>query len=490
MQIRWRRKSYIRWVGLIPAALVIVCGCIPLASPSSATIVAKSSGGASWPTYHASISRTGYTTDTSVNAQNAAELHQTWQVSAGAPISAQPIFYNGVVYWADWKGVMHATTSSGKALWSTSLGVTPKPRGCPFNLAPQGILSTPTIGTIRGRRVLWAGGGRAQMVALDASTGKTIWRTPLGTEAGSSIWSSPAYYDGSIYVGLASFQGCPQEFGRIARLNAVTGALQASLNFRSLVPAKCQGPGAWSSPAIDPTENAVFIGTSNDNCGSKYQDAIVKLNPTTLKITSIWQVPASQHPADSDFGASPMLFSADIAGTTQQLLGAVNKNGVYYALNRADLAAGPVWSYTAARATALASQACGNIDAISSSTWAGAGSPVIVAGLTVQGSQSVGTVVALDPSNGQPEWQTIVPGSVEGALTQVSGVVAVGAGPTVDLLSSSTGQILFSYTEPKKPAPKGVIFGAPTGEFWAPPTIAGNALYMANEDGSFRAFSP
>ena len=36
-----------------------------------------------------------------------------------APISSQPIFYGGIVYWADWKGVMHATTSSGKALWST-----------------------------------------------------------------------------------------------------------------------------------------------------------------------------------------------------------------------------------------------------------------------------------------------------------------------------------------------------------------------------------
>ena len=62
--------------------------------------------------------------------------------------------------------------------------------------------------------MLWAGGGRAQMVALDASSGKVVWQTPLGTEPGSSIWSSPAYYKGSIYVGLASFQGCPQEFGR------------------------------------------------------------------------------------------------------------------------------------------------------------------------------------------------------------------------------------------------------------------------------------
>jgi outer membrane protein assembly factor BamB len=488
--MRMWRRSRGGWVRRAPASVATICLCISLATPSSATTVSKSSGGGSWPTYHGNVSRTGYTNDTLINAQNAAELHQTWHASASAPISAQPIVDDGVVYWGDWKGFMHATTLSGKALWSTSLGITPKPPGCPFNLAAQGILSTPTIGMIGGRRVLWVGGGHAQMVALNASSGKIVWQTPLGTEPGSSIWSSPAYYDGSIYAGLASFQGCPQEFGRIVRLNAATGAPQAALNFQSIVPAKCHGPGMWSSPAIDPAEGAVFIGTSNDICHSQYQDAIAKLNASTLDITSIWQVPPSQHPPDSDFGASPMLFSADIGGVNRQLVGAVNKNGVYYALDRGNLAAGPVWTYTAAKATALASQACGNIDAISSSTWAGPASPVMVAGLAERGSKCIGTVAALNPSNGQTEWQTPLPGSVEGALTEVPGIVAVGAGPTVELLSSSTGRVLFSFRESTKPPPKGVIFGAPAGEFWAPPTIAGNTLYMANEDGSFRAWSP
>ncbi len=42
-----------------------------------------------------------------------------------------------------------------------------------------------------------------------------------------------------------------------------------------------------------------------------------------------------------------MLFSATIGGVNRQLVGAVNKNGIYYVLDRNDLAAGPVWSYTA-----------------------------------------------------------------------------------------------------------------------------------------------
>jgi outer membrane protein assembly factor BamB len=484
------RRSRGRWVWPLSVVLVYACSCVALATPAAAARVAATSGGDPWPTYHGNLSRTGYSTDTTISPQNAAQLHQTFQLSAKAPISAQPIVGGGVVYWGDWNGIMHATTVSGKSLWSTSLGITPRPPGCIYNLATQGILSTPTMGKIGKRRVLWAGGGRGQMVALNASNGRIIWQTSLRMGQGTSIWSSPAYYKGSIFVGVASFQGCPPEFGSVVRLNAATGAVQATLNFSTKVPARCRELGAWSSPAVDTSENAIFIGTSNDFCNSKYQDAIIKLNPSTLRITSLWQVPASQHPADSDFGATPMFFSANIGGVNRQLVGAVNKNGVYYALDRDDLAAGPVWSYVAAKATSIAAQACGNEDAISSSSWAGPGSPIMVAGLSASGSNCIGTLAALNPSTGQPEWQISLPGSVEGALTEVPGIVAVGTGPTVDLVSSANGQVLFSYTEPTKPTPKGVIYGAPTGEFWAPPTLDGNSLFVANEDGSFRAFSP
>ncbi len=488
MVTTWRRSCR-GWGGRAAKVLVCVAACAVLAVSSPASAATKSSGGGSSPTYHGNLSRTGYTTDTSVNAQNAAQLHQSWRASASASTSAQPIVSNGVVFWSDWNGFMHATTTSGKPLWSKSLGTTPKPPGCIYNLARQGILSTPTVGTIGGRQVLWVGGGRGQMVALDASTGKIVWQTDLRNKPGNSIWSSPAYYNGSIYVGVASFQGCPPVFGSVVRLNAATGAVQATLNFSSLVPAKCRELGAWSSPAVDPVEKAIFIGTSNDFCSSRLQDAILRLNPSTLRVTSLWQVPSSQHPADSDFGATPMLFSATIGTVTHQLVGAENKNGTYYVLDRDNLAAGPVWTFAAASTTTIASQACGNVDPISSSAWAGAGSPVMVAGLSTSGSSCIGTLAALDPSTGQTEWQIALPGSVEGAVTEVPGVVAVGTGPAVELVSSSSGQVLFSYTESSKPTPKGVIFGAPTGEFWAPPTIVGNSLFVANQDGTLKSFS-
>ena len=465
------------------------------ACSSAATPKAPSTSSVASATYDGNTSRTGYSTDTSITSANVAALTQQWHISVGAPSSAQPIIDDGVLYWGDWKGNMHATTLSGKALWSTSLGTTSKPPGCIYPLATQGILSTATVCTINRQTVVWVGGGAGQLVALNASNGKIIWQTPLRTEPGDSIWSSPLYYKGSIYVGVASYQGCPDEFGRIVRVNAATGVLQNAINFSAILPAKCKGPGAWSSPSVDPSSNSIFIDTSNDLCNSKYQDAIVKMNPSTLAVTSIWQVPFNQHPADSDMGASPMLFTATIGGVQRKLVGAENKNGVYYALDQNDLAAGPVWTYQAeSKATfsvglSVYSQNCNNT--ISTSAWAGGDSPIMVAGVALNssGKGCIGTMAALNPATGQPEWQVPLPGGVEGAVTTIPGLVIVGAGQSLEVLSATNGGTLFSYTEPvPNKGGTGVVYGAPKYWFWGPPTVSGSTILAGNQDGTLRAF--
>jgi len=68
----------------------------------------------------------------------------------------------------------------------------------------------------------------------------------------------------------------------------------------------------------------------------------VYIGATLAKLAS-WQVPLSQQVKDSDFGGSPTLFTATIGGTPTGMVGACNKNGTYYALQRGNLAAGPVW---------------------------------------------------------------------------------------------------------------------------------------------------
>ena len=217
-----------RWCVVAGSALV-VAALASCASPSAPTAASTHAPGRSLPlaTYHGDDARTGYTINTSITASNASQLAQRWSTAVSVSLSDQPIVDGGVVYWGDWKGEMHATTVSGKALWSRFIGTAPKPKACPYKLATQGIVSTPTVGTIHGQNVVWVGGGAGQMLALNASTGAIVWSTLLGTPPEHEVWSSPLLYDGSIYIGVASWNDCPVVNGAFVRVDAATGAIQA-----------------------------------------------------------------------------------------------------------------------------------------------------------------------------------------------------------------------------------------------------------------------
>ncbi len=478
----------------LPVTRSAVVGAL-LVVAATMTACSSSSPSASGPraTYHADNTRTGYSTDTSITPANVSGLTQQWSARETAAISAQAIVNQGVVYWGDWNGIEHATTTAGKQLWAVPIGIAPKPKACPFKLGTIGIVSSATVGEIGGKRALWVGGGNGSLYALDAATGAVIWQTQLGEPPLHVLWSSPAFYKGSIYEGVASWNDCPVVSGTVDRVDAATGAIQAVDHLS--VPPGCIGPGIWSSPSIDPTTNSIYVSTSNANLRSNPddtctrasdQEAILQLDGTTLAVKSRWRLPASQQVGDSDFGATPMLFSATMSGVSRTLVGAENKNGFYYVFDRNDLAAGPIWSYQVEDDAALNSTACEDRNTISTSAWAGTGSPVIVAGVAVNGSSCIGTVAALDAATGKPIWQAPVGGTIQGAVSEVPGLVAVGAGPFLQILSSSTGASLFTYREPVGPDT-----GNGQGQnyfFWPPPTISGSQLFIGNEDGSFRAF--
>jgi polyvinyl alcohol dehydrogenase (cytochrome) len=471
----------------IVGTLLFVAATLAACSSSSPSVSGPQA------TYHADNARTGYSTDTSITTASATGLTQQWSVKESAAISAQAIVTDGVIYWGDWNGIEHATTTNGKQLWTTSIGIAPRPKACPFKkLGPIGVVSSATVGEIGGKKALWVGGGNGSLYALDASTGAVIWQTQLGEPPLHVLWSSPAFYQGSIYEGVASWNDCPDINGSFVRVDAATGSIQAT--FTPSVPSQCVGGGIWSSAAPDPSTDAIYVGTGptylksdpSKACASPDQEAVVRLNPTTLDLESRWQLPAAQAGFDLDFGATPMLFTATVNGVNRELVGAENKNGFYYVFNRSNLAAGPVWSYQAQNDAALNSSACDNRNTISTSAWAGQGSPVIVAGIALNGSSCIGTIAALDAATGQPIWQVPVGGTVQGAVTEVPGLVAVGAGPFLQVLSSSTGTSLFTYQEPAGPDT-----GNGQGQshyFWPPPTFSGSKLIIGNEDGYFRTF--
>ena len=268
------------------------------------------------------LSRTGYTTDTSITPQNVAQLHQRWRVSVSGSISAQPIVSDGVVYWSDWNGFHLRHDAVGES---------------PVVHLPGHHTETTTLhlppGHLGYRKHADAWHHQRATCAVDGRRPRTDGRARR-LQREDRLADATSYCTREHDLELSGLlqrehlRGC----GLLPRMPPGTrtdrpaqrgdGYPPGGPDFLVICARQVPRTGRMVVAGRGPDENAIFIGTSNDFCNSPYQDAIVKLNPSTMHITSIWQVPLSQHPADSDFGASPMLFSAAIGGANEQLVGA------------------------------------------------------------------------------------------------------------------------------------------------------------------------
>ncbi len=426
-------------------------------------------------TYLGSIARTSFNaTETRITASSAANLVLSWSLDGhGSYISTQPIVANGVVYWGDYNGYEHATNATtGKDIWSRFLGdYYAGSSGNPTYCTPDqmGVVASPAVAQLNGRALVFVpGGGHMSgntgpvfFFALDAASGQVVWQTLVGNAPADTMWSSPAIYNGSIYVGVAAQGGCPDHAAsRLLKLNEATGALQATAH---LVPAGCTGGDIWGSPAIDVTENTVYFATGDqDNkCLGKepLAQAVVEVRASDLGYMGSWKVQEATD-MDHDFGSTPTLFSSGTRG----LVGVVNKNGVFYTFARDRLSSGPIWIKHIAD-PGLASPEIGD-GSVSPASWDG--QTLYVGGGTSVDKKCQGTVEALDPGSGKTKWSDCMPGPVIPAVVGAPGILVVGASSHLMVLSATTGAVLWKWLDPRMTP------------FWAAPTISNGVIYAAN----------
>jgi len=422
-------------------------------------------------TYRGGVDRSGYdASETRLSVADAATLTTKWADAGAAGSFAQPLVAGGLVYWSDWNGMEHATNLQGQDVWKTDVGVTEDTEpGCSPQLA--GPSGTPTLATVGGTPTLFVPGGNAVFYALDALTGAVIWQVRLGVSPDHFLWGSPALYDGSLYIGVASFGDCPIVQGQLLQVDAASGAVQHTFD---VAPDGCLGGGIWGSPTVDTRTGTVYVVTGNaGSCpsGEPYAPSIVALQATDLAPLSSWQIPVAEQNAsgDPDFGSTPTLFTADIGGQTTALVGAVNKDGIFYAFDRADVGAGPVWQTTIATPSPDA-----GVASIISAAWDGSRLYVGGGTTTIDGSSCAGSIDALNPANGAFIWQACQSAQLYAGITAVPGVVVEGTlGSTVEFLDAATGATLSTYDAP----------AAVEGES----TVAGGVVYVPVANGSLVA---
>jgi hypothetical protein len=213
------------------------------------------------------------------------------------------------------------------------------------------------------------------------------------------------------------------------------------------VPSGSVGGGVWSSAAASGTTEWVTTGNSDEAPGSVQGDSFSIVRLAGASKVDSWTVP-NLAGTDSDFGASPTLFKGLVNGVGTPLVGACNKNGIFYALRSVSLTSGPVWSFRIGGSDASEPTPC-----LSAAVWDAADRQLVIGGnhtLTpIDGQQWPGSIRALSPDAAPAHrvvWEMPLPCPVLGTPSENgAGVVAVvtwnsgclpGSSPSLYLLDA------------------------------------------------------
>jgi polyvinyl alcohol dehydrogenase (cytochrome) len=155
----------------------------------------------------------------------------------------------------------------------------------------------------RGRPVIVAGDATGFVIAIDARTGKLIWRSDARLVEANRITGTPVIYKGRVYAPLSATEinhavdetyECCKAQGAVVALDLKTGRklwvgrtmIEATRTQKSRVGTQMWGPSGapiWSTPAIDEKRNLLYVGTGEQNSIPFVDttDAIVAFDLTT-----------------------------------------------------------------------------------------------------------------------------------------------------------------------------------------------------------------
>jgi len=231
-----------------------------------------------------------------------------------------------------------------------------------------------SIVTLRGERtrhVAFFGDRRANVYAVDASSGELLWKIHADEHSHASIVGAPQYFEGRLYVPLTAaeegsamnpkYECCSARGGMVA-LDALTGkqiwktytiAEEPHRLSKNSEGAQMWGPSGasiWSAPTIDVERKVIYAGTGDNFSGdaTKTSDAVIAFDMQSGKILWSRQLteldvfnmgcvqgvskascPDNAGP-DVDIGASPILVK--LANGKRVLL-VSQKSGVAHGLN-------------------------------------------------------------------------------------------------------------------------------------------------------------
>ena len=445
----------------------------------------------------------------------------------GSETYSQPTIAAGRVFLGDDNGYVYAlNAATGCVYWSLHADAQVR----------TSISIGPVSGHGSSKYAAYFGDRKANVYAVDARNGEVLWKQNVEPRVLAHITGSPVLYGGRVYVGVAGSEEvasgdphypCCTYRGSLSALDANTGKViwksytipeepkptkKNALGTQLWAPA---GASIWSTPTVDVKLHAIYVSTGNafTEPAAKTSDGIVAFDLQTGKM--LWSYQGYENDAspagcggrgpkgeqcpehvgpDWDFANSPILRTL---ANGKRVLTAAHKGGTAVAIDP-DHKGAFLWK--ADLTDGAAAGAAGQI------MWGGASDEQ-----NVYYSLQTGGVAALRLSDGTRAWFTkldpVTPvgggrprrGTVA-AVTVIPGVVFAGGWDGVlHALAASDGHELWQTNTAQEfktvngVAGKGGSLGAPG------PVVVGGTLYVGSgyigtgngmPGNVFLAFSP
>ena len=315
--------------------------------------------GPAWASWGGGLTNTRFQSaqNAGLRAEDLPRLKLKWAFafSDTSTLRSQPAVYRGRIFAGGQDGSLYSLdTVTGCVYWGTTV--------------QSQVRSGITIGEVGGRPALFFGDSAGYVYALDAATGKPLWQMHPDEHPASTVTATPVFHQGRLYVGVASREEalsvasgypCCTFRGSESALDASTGKVLWKTHMIG-EPAKARpkarsggaalgpsGAGVWTAPVLDPERDTMYV-TTGDNYSdppTPMSDAVVALRMSNGQVlwskqftakdawNSSCQLPGKVNCPDSDgpdfdFASSAILVSLP-NGRRALLLG--QKSAVIYA---------------------------------------------------------------------------------------------------------------------------------------------------------------
>lgn len=325
-------------------------------------VLAEASSGRDWLVTGGNFGQTHFSPLKTITQGNVGQLGLAWWLDIDSPmgLAVEPLEVDGTIYLsASHDRVLAIDATSGHLRWSFDPHV---------SLSEQSYYTLTNKGVAVWNGKVFIGTGDCRVIALDAASGKPIWDSPVCSARDqplTGIGGAPRVGGGRVYIGYGSADhhsaGRTGARGSLVALDAQSGKLlwrawnipgnpANGFENKAMEMAAATWPGndswaeggggVWEPITYDPQTNLVIYGTQGDNlvpgAGDRlFTNCIVAVHADTGEFA--WYVPTYEY-IPPHFDGSPENFHVlvtdlNISGRRRHVAMTVPRFGGFFVLD-------------------------------------------------------------------------------------------------------------------------------------------------------------